>query len=207
MAIIIDTGGAGTDTYVELQASIARWMNRTDLGADIPGFIANAESRIATDLRVRKMLVSLTISAAAGQGALLPPGWLEFKSLAINGCPLSYMPQEMLALRSTYQAGTPEAYTVVGGEVLLSPLPDVAYSVDTVYYKKLDPLFQSSSNWLLTDHPNVYLYAALVEGALFLKKPDEASTWASLYGGLIESLRSEDARAASSGSTLRMRRR
>lgn len=207
MAIVIDTGTAGTDTYTELQASIARWMNRTDLGADIPGFIAGAESRIATDLRVRKMLVSATMSAAAGAGALLPPGWLEFKSLAIDGCPLSYMPQELLALRGTSQAGTPETYTIVGSEVLLNPTPDVAYSIDTVYYKKLDPLFQSSSNWLLTDHPNVYLYAALVEGALFLKKPDEASTWAGLYGGLIESLRSEDARASSSGSTLRMRRR
>jgi hypothetical protein len=207
MAIVIDTGTAGIDTYDDLKAAVARWMNRTDLGADIPGFIANAESRIATDLRVRKMLVSMTLNAAAGQGALLPPGWLEFKSLAIDGCPLSFMPQEMLALRSTYQAGTPQSYTTVGSEVLLNPLPDVAYSVDTVYYKKIDPLFQSSSNWLLTDHPNVYLYAAMVEGALFLKKPDEAATWAGLYGGLIESLRSEDARATSSGSTLRMRRR
>lgn len=207
MAIVIDTGTAGTDTYVELQASIARWMNRTDLGADIPGFIANAEARIATDLRVRKMLVSLPISAAAGQNALLPPGWLEFKSLSINGCPLSYMPQEMLAERSNFIAGVPDVYSIVGSDVLLNPLPDVAYSIDTVYYKRIDPLFQSSTNWLLTDHPNVYLYAALTEGALFLKKPDEAQTWAALYGGLIESLRSEDARATSSGSTLRMRRR
>jgi hypothetical protein len=207
MAIVIDTGTDGADTYVELQAAVARWMNRTDLTADIPGFIANAEARIATDLRVRQMLVSLTLTAAAGEGALLPPGWLEFKSLAINGCPLSYMPQEMLALRNGYTAGTPQDYTIVGDQVLLNPLPDAVYSIDTVYYKRIDSLFQSGSNWLLTEHPNVYLYAALTEGALFLKKPDEAATWAGLYGGLIESLRSEDARATSSGSTLRMRRR
>lgn len=207
MAIVIDTGTGGTDTYTELQASIARWMNRTDLGADIPGFIANAESRIATDLRLRKMLVSITLNAAAGQGAALPAGWLDFKSLSVNGCPLSYMPPEVLAERADYQSGAPAYYTIVGNDVLLNPIPDVAHSIDTVYYKRLDPLFQSSSNWLLTDHPNVYLYAALVEGALFLKKPDEAATWAGLYGGLVESLRSEDARAASSGSTLRIRRR
>jgi hypothetical protein len=207
MAIVIDTGTAAAGTYEELKTEVARWMNRTDLGADIPGFIAHAEARIATDLRVRRMLVSLSVNAAAGEGALLPPGWLEFKSLAINGCPLSYMPQEMLARYSSYTAGTPEAYTIVGDEVLLNPLPDVAYSIDTVYYKRFAPLFQSGSNWLLVDYPNVYLYAALVEGALFLKKPDEAATWAKLYGGLIESLRSDDARATSSGSTLRMRRR
>ena len=207
MAIVIDTGTGGTDTYTELQASIARWMNRTDLGADIPTFIAHAESRIATDLRVRKMLTSLTLNAAAGQGAALPAGWLEFKSLGVNGNVLSYMAPELLAERGHYQPGEPQVYTIVGGDVLLNPLPDVAYSIDTVYYKRLDPLFQSSSNWLLTDHPNVYLYAALTEGALFLKKPDEAATWAGLYGGLVESLRSEDKRATSSGSTLRMRRR
>lgn len=86
MAIVIDVGSGGVGNYTDLQASIARWMNRTDLGADIPGFIANAEARIATDLRVRKMLVSLPISAAAGEGALLPAGWLEFKSLSISHC-------------------------------------------------------------------------------------------------------------------------
>jgi hypothetical protein len=207
MAIVIDTGTGGAATYTDLQADIARWMNRTDLTTDIPTFIAHAESRIATDLRLRKMLVSITINAAASQSASLPAGWLDFKSLAIDRRPLSFMPQEMLAERSRCRTGRPGFYTIVGGDVILDQVPSVAYSIDTVYYKRLDPLFQSSSNWLLTDHPNVYLYAALTEGALFLKKPDEAATWAALYGGLIESLRSEDKRATSSGSTLRMRRR
>lgn len=207
MAIVIDVGTGGAGTYTELRATIARWMNRTDLDADIPSFVAHAEARIATDLRMRRMLVSLALDAAAGEGAELPEGWLEFKSLAINGSPLSYMPQEMLTLRSGYTAGLPQYYTIVGSEVLLSPLPDVAYSIDTVYYKRIESLLLTSTNWLLTDHPNVYLYAAMVEGALFLKKPEEAATWSGLYGGLIESLRSEDVRSVSSGSALRMRRR
>ena len=33
-------------TYSELQQAIADWMNRADLSATIPNFIANAEARL-----------------------------------------------------------------------------------------------------------------------------------------------------------------
>ena len=38
-------------TYAELKSSIANWLNRDDLTAVIPDFIALAEAQIARDIR------------------------------------------------------------------------------------------------------------------------------------------------------------
>ena len=40
--------------YADLTASVANWLNRTDLTAIIPDFVAMAESDISRDLRLRK---------------------------------------------------------------------------------------------------------------------------------------------------------
>ena len=40
-------------TYTELKASVADWLNRTDLTSVIPDFIALAEAQIERTLRTR----------------------------------------------------------------------------------------------------------------------------------------------------------
>ena len=42
--------------YADLTASVANWLNRTDLTAIIPDFVAMAESDISRDLRLRKQI-------------------------------------------------------------------------------------------------------------------------------------------------------
>ncbi|WP_432445578.1 phage adaptor protein [Variovorax paradoxus] len=59
-------------------------MNRGDIAAVVPDFIALAESRIATDVRVRRMLKAATLSIVAGLGVALPP--------ARTGCSSSGIP-------------------------------------------------------------------------------------------------------------------
>ena len=39
-------------TYSGLKASIANWLNRTDLAAEIPDFIALAEDRLSQEVRI-----------------------------------------------------------------------------------------------------------------------------------------------------------
>ena len=43
-------------TYTELKASLADWLNRTDLTAAIPDFITLAESQMERQLRLRQMM-------------------------------------------------------------------------------------------------------------------------------------------------------
>src|ERR1700744_4538937 len=72
-------------TYTGLQASIASWMNRTDLAAVIPDFVTVVESRIARDLRLRNQIITTTLSATAGvESVALPADWLEFENLSVT---------------------------------------------------------------------------------------------------------------------------
>jgi hypothetical protein len=205
MAIIIDTGGSTGRTYSDLLTQVAKWMNRGDLTAFIPDFIVNAEARIATDLRLRRMIVRATLAVTMGNPAPLPEGWLEFVNISLDGDDLDFMPMRQLTGRFRDCSGLPACYSIEGEQIFFGPSPDGAYSVDVSYYKQLDPLASSATNWLLTAKPNLYLYAALAEASLFVKKPDDANYWGGLYAGIVEALKLEDAQATHSGGTLRVR--
>ena len=72
-------------TYTDLLASVAAWLNRSDLTAVIPDFVSLAEGRIARDLRLRKQVINTTLSTVAGtQSVTLPSDFLEAENLAIS---------------------------------------------------------------------------------------------------------------------------
>lgn len=195
------------NSYPALKASVINWMNRGDLDSVAGDFIALAESRIATDLRVRRLLATATLTTAPGAGVALPPGWLEFKSLRLNGRSLDFLPADMLADQFDNFTGLPNYYSIEGDTIVFGPAPDGVYSVPVRYYKQLDPLEQAGTNWLLTSKPNLYLYAALAEASLFVKKKDDAASWAGLYGGIIDAMHTEDETSMHSGSNLTVRAR
>ncbi len=63
-------------TYTELKASIADWLNRTDLTTTIPDFISLAEAQIERTLRTRQMIVRANASFDSEYGAV-PADFLE----------------------------------------------------------------------------------------------------------------------------------
>lgn len=192
------------NSYTTLQAAVANWMNRGDLNTVIPDFIALAEARIATDLRVRRLLTATTLSTVPGGTVTLPTGWLEFEALRYNDRPLDFLTSEQIADRFGQNTGEPAYYTIEGDQLVVGPSPEDVYPLDARYYKQLDSLASTGANWLLTSKPNLYLYACLAEACLFVKKKDEAASWAGLYGGIIDALHTEDKAAKYSGSTLRV---
>ncbi|MET3390642.1 hypothetical protein ABIC33_001265 [Variovorax sp. 1140] len=192
------------NSYTALQAAVSNWMNRGDLATVVPDFISLAESRIATDLRVRRLLTTTTLSTVPSGTVALPDGWLEFEALRCNGRPLDFLTSEQIADRFGTNTGEPAYYTIEGDQLVVGPPPADVYPLDARYYKQLDPLATTGTNWLLTSKPNLYLYAALAEACLFVKKKDDAASWAGLYSGIVDALHTEDKAAKHSGSTLRV---
>ena len=70
-------------TYDELKASIASWLNRDDLTAVIPDFIALAESSINRDLRHYKM-VQRADATLDSRYVQVPEDWLETMRFSIT---------------------------------------------------------------------------------------------------------------------------
>ena len=198
--------------YTDLQASVASWLNRTDLSALVPDFITLAEGRIARDLRLRNQLTAGTLSTVGGtQTVALPTGWLEFENLSVlDGTvyrQITYVTGENLNTRypTGDQSKTPRIFTIEGSSLLLGPTPDAVYTLSASYYARFAALATTATNWLLTNHPSIYLNAALAEGCDFLKDDAGVSKYLARYTADKDALQKSNDAGTHSGSSLRVR--
>ncbi len=197
-------------SYTDLLASVASWMNRTDLTAVIPDFVTIAEGKLARDLRLRKQLIKSTLTTLTTTRAVpLPSDWLAFENLTIlDSPPLTYMTLDQMDMKYPEGgfSGAPFVYTVEGDSVLFGPMPDSAYTVNIDYYARF-PALSGGTNWLMTNYPNIYLYGCLREGALFTMNPSAAAQWDGLYKSEIQSAEKLDSEGLHSGSVLAVKRK
>lgn len=197
-------------TYTGLQASIAGWLHRTDLAAIIPDLIVLAEARISRDLRLRRQVTTTAVATVAGvQSITLPTDYLEVENLSLLTAierQLVYMNIEQLNERfpSGGGNGTPIVYTLEGDTILFGPTPDSIYSVSLLYYARFAALATTATNWLLTNHPNIYLFAALAEAGDYLQS-EQAGKWEAKYQQGVKQLQDMDDQSMFSGSALRVR--
>lgn len=209
MTIVVeDTASASIGDYAALQTSVGAWMNRTDLGNIIPDFVAIAEARMQSDLRLREGVVSSTLTTAADvQTVALPGDWLEFVSLSLDGAPLQLMSADRIRDLSGGGSVEPKHYAIEGANLVLSQTPNEAYVIDINYHAKIPALATNSTNWLLTKYPQIYLYASLVSGFQYLMNDQRADYFGNLYAQAVAVAKAADVRALSSGSPLRIRPR
>lgn len=198
-------------TYSGLQTSIADFLNRDDLASIIPTFISLAESQINRDIRHWKMESRSTITLAA-EYVDLPADWVETISLnAGNTKPIKLASREAIAdkrINSEDVSGTPKFYAHIAGKIELYPTPDESYTGELLYYAKIDALSDSNtSNWLLSDNPDVYLYGALIHSSPYLQEDARVSVWAQLYSAAIQKVNAASEAARMSGSGLTMKNR
>lgn len=198
-------------TYSDLQASIASWLNRTDLTAVIPDFVVLAEGRIANDVRIRQQIATSTLTTlTTTRSVALPSDFLEFEDVSISGdpdTPCQFITKERLDSQypENGASGKPFVYTIEGDYILFGPTPDAAYTVNIAYYERFDPLATTATNGLLTNHPNIYLYACLREAALFTMDDVRVAHWEQLYRDAVKTLETANEKATHSGSALQVK--
>jgi hypothetical protein len=187
---------AGRD-YTWLQTKVARWLRRSDLAADIPDFIMFAEKRISSDLDARLQNVVATFPTTAGLATIqLPDDLNGIRSLSIPAFgKVTFMTPEALEARYTDQTtGVPRNYAIEGGVLKLGPIPDAVYAMSCVYRAEIPPLADAVGgvNWLITEHPEVYLAAALSEGFTALRDTANLQVWEGKYRAAFDALNKND---------------
>ncbi len=192
-------------TYGELQAAVARFLRRSDLAADIPGFIALAEGQMNRRLRVRPMVQRATASLEA-EYVQLPARFLGVRALSLQSAAPQALrfvtPERMDDLAATAASGAPQFYTVVGGELRLYPSPAAAVTGLLTYWQAIPALSDAApSNWVLETHPDAYLYGALVQSAPFLKADERLAVWSGLFTQALAGIEASD-QAESLGGAL-----
>jgi hypothetical protein len=143
----------------------------------------------------------------------VPTGFLQVRDFYIlsNGAkfPMTFIsPAQMDAVKASSTTGVPSSYTILGSTFRFAPRPDSTYSGVLNYYKKFDPLTSSNtSNYILADHPAVYLYGSLFHAANFLGgfDPNQVQQWSQMYQTALERIELNDREDAYSGSPLQIR--
>lgn len=182
-------------TYTDLKASIAGWLNRSDLTARIPDFIALAEAAMSRRLRVSEMIVRAT-ATTDDEFVALPTGYLEDVAVALSGGealqPMSH-DRLVAAKAQAAEVGEPRFYARVGESLQLYPAPDRSYTLAMTYYGKPTALSDSvASNWILAKAPDAYLYGALLQAAPYLRDAERLSAWSGLYQGAMNGIEASD---------------
>ena len=199
--------------YTTLKASIANWLNRSDLSDEIADdFIVLTEADFNSKLRVRKMIASADVTINAETTAL-PTGFLQVRDFYIlsgsTKYPLRYMtPSQMDQVKGTSTTGIPQAYTILGDNFRFMPRQDSTYTGKLNFYKKFDALSGSNAtNFILENHPAIYLYGSLFHAANFLGgyNPQQVQTWQQMYATAMERLELNDREDQFSGSPLQIR--
>lgn len=196
--------------YVDLQASVQAWLARGDslVIGRIPDFIRLGELRINRDLRVAAMIAPpSTLTIVAGQNwVALPDDWLAFKRVRSAAEPLiEYMAPD--ALEDLAPAGDASKYSIEGYRLIYGQTPTVNLALTVRYYAWIPYLATAGATWLLDISPDIYLYASLLEAAMFVKNSKAAGEYGSLYDKAVAALQSADEAANVSGSRLRLQRR
>lgn len=162
-------------TYADLQAAIASWLARDDLGAAIPDFIAVFEAVANRRLRVLQMEHSVALTPTGGSAAL-PADYLAWRRVTgARGRELDYAhPSWLQAVYPEAEQGPARAFSVEGTNLILRPVD--AGAVALSYYRKIPPL-AGGANWLFGAHPDLYLFGALAEAQAFMADGEKAAFW------------------------------
>lgn len=169
--------GTGITTYSGLYTtSTTQFLNRSDLGDQVPNFMALCEEEFNRRFRVPDMEEINTLATTAGDETVaLPDEFLQAKELHFVSGSTVYQLQQLslseLRHKWDYQGatGTPVDYAISGGQIYLGPVPDAAYSLQLTSWQAITPLsLNNETNWVSLNHPSAYLMGILY--------------WAEFYG-------------------------
>lgn len=194
-------------TFGQLKTAIANRLGRANLTAIIPDFVTLGEARIyhgfkdievqAPRLRIRSMIAVERDSLSS-----LPERYLEASRFVVPGVrdALSYITPDEFATLSQ-NPGYPRYYTFQdGGVEVEGGMPE---TFTFAYYKRFPTLVSDDdTNWLLVNHPGIYLYSALIEAYAHLKDDMRIPTATRMYAAAINALMDSDNADRHSGSVL-----
>lgn len=199
------------NNYSQLQASIADFLNREDLTAQIPDFITLAEAQFQRDIKHWKMEKRAEVTLTDRYTAL-PVDYLRPQRLYITGgnkplIPISQDEMQIKRGRSGDSGGDdPAYYCITAGEIEIYPSPSGGV-LEMFYIGKIPALSDSNvQNWLLSTAPDIYLYGALSQTAPFLKDDERLVVWSTLYGAAVTRLNGQSEDAKYGGQGLKLRR-
>src|SRR5262245_42462619 len=206
------------DLVRQVLSTVWRDQDDPDFASEVDGWIALAEQKLCSELRIRQMVVR-ACEEIQSRYLTLPADWLEAIDLRTATGALLPMEREDTARYGNGATGTPawmlygprpSHYAIVGDQLELVPDPTPAAGsvgepaiLEMTYYARPAALVGDlDTNAVLVDFPAVYLYATLSYAAPHLDHDERVQTWAGLYADAVAAANLAWERAGRSGGRL-----
>lgn len=155
-------------SFSDLKTAVASFLHRDDLTSTIPDFITLAESELQIRCKLMEFESTATIVLSSGSGTL-PTDFVGMRSLYWDGNTkqaLTYIsPDRFDSLRNN-SGGTPGFYTISGTTLRLNE--GASGNAIATYNARFTVLSDSNTtNSLLTNYPDAYLYGALKHACIY----------------------------------------
>jgi hypothetical protein len=199
-------------TYAQLKASIITWSKRQDVSDKTDDFIDLCETEIYSNsiepLRIKDMvLLSTGATSTSLRTQSLPTRFLEMRKFDLTvgnqRCNIDYVTPSFQTIRQG--TGTPSNYTITS-QIEYDIVPDLAYVTNISYYGKLLPLDSTNTtNSILTNYPNIYLYGCLMVLNQWAENDTEYVKYQNLFITAISGANTSDAMGNSGVATQKRR--
>lgn len=138
-----------------------------------------SEADIKKDVRCQAM-ETLASGTLTGETLDFPTGFLQVKRLKIGDYLYDYRTPADYSEMSR-KGSTEYVYTIIGQDIYILN-GESGDDYELLYWKAFTAFsLASDTNWLLTNHPDVYLYAGCSKVAIVTKDDKALARWAALY--------------------------
>lgn len=188
-------------SYDDLKSAIERWAARdgdSNVSDQASDFVTLGESRLnrVLPLRVNKVETPLT-GTIDSRSLALPSDFVEPIALFLTTFGSENWLRPVVA--GTYErntsSGTPSAWSINGDAIDINTPCDQAHTFTFRYRKSFALSDAAPTNWLLTNHPDAYLAACMVEYFLFVMNEERAAVWQQRLNAAVEEITWKDARS------------
>jgi hypothetical protein len=180
-------------TYSDLQTEALDWMERSGQSGKAPTWIALAEARlnreigaVETDGTITGTVDSRTIDISSL--SMVQPIALWLAQSGLDERPVQLQANGTFAQLTT--SGYPAMAAVVGDNLTFDCPLDQAYPFRLIYRQRFALSDSATTNWLLTNHPDVYLAATLMWGAGYNQDWTNGPIWKAVLDEAIPSIKS-----------------
>lgn len=182
--------------YGELKTAVQTWMfDAGDIAATAADMVTLAQGLLNRRLRCRDMITQSDITPTAGLFAI-PSDFLQPRHVAeLNGT--SRRPLKLITLEQAdriypdREAGIGTHYAIIGSNIRV--FPTITNDIELTYYARLGAFASdAATDWLLTKFPNLYLSAACLFAAEYLKDDSEVQKHMAAVDMYINMLNAED---------------
>jgi len=199
-------------TYLEFKTLFERYLKRNDLSDMYGDFTKMAEARINAVMRLGEMesITQLTPTSAAFD---FPSDFIELRHIQSanteGAYPIEYLTPEQADDKRRWLTGQYKFYTIIGAQIEIIPHPtgDSTTEIELYYYAKPTTLTTSdgTTNDIATNYPNLYLYAAMGEAALYREAAQQSEMWLGSFDAYAVQLNDRAQAARFSGNSMQMR--